>query len=617
MLDVQNRLPTPGKENRVKITQDSGAVVEGVLSYADDATQDGTFWNRKNGQLLQGDIRELTIKDGESISAGDVVNVDGGVYHDVTPQANVENVAYYATVKATDICFFSEQYSLFVMSTDKNDIVVCWIYNLDGKIYGSPITVYTGVDSINVRIEKIDDTHIFVGYSYGSIQVAHIGTISNMGISFSAQYLTALGNSVAEFYNDILLLSQTISLSIYNSSGLKCKVLPISGTTITTSGTVYSLSGNTGANHISACKLPDDSNGNKRVCICFSDTGDGNKGKAVIATISSSNVVTFGSLLTFSSYNTLCTSCDILGNDIIVAYTADVDGQKLLVCSISLENNDIIGVSETFTVGTATAIFLSLSVLAGKIVVLYTNTNGISIILDRNDGSFALKSSFDINDSAIPYVSSSVISNNKILSVYADHGNSNYGTTTILTVEDNQIAGSFIDNSKDAIALASGSGGDIIPVGFGGYCQCDGVTEGQQILSDGVSAFSPLDGWLYLLGAGMKKIGTQIVTGSYIGTGIYGANNPTSLTFDFAPQVVCIHRRTVPGSVTQSINFLIPRNYSLEPGENATWTIETYSTVRVTALSWSDDGKTLSWSAASATNQLNDTGEEFWYYAIG
>ena len=45
---MRDRLPTPGKENRVRITLDNGQVVEGVLSYADDATQEGSTYTKGN-----------------------------------------------------------------------------------------------------------------------------------------------------------------------------------------------------------------------------------------------------------------------------------------------------------------------------------------------------------------------------------------------------------------------------------------------------------------------------------------------------------------------------------------------------------------------------------------
>ena len=45
---MKDRLPAPGKENRVRIRQDDGQVVEGVLDYADDATQAGSAYCKAN-----------------------------------------------------------------------------------------------------------------------------------------------------------------------------------------------------------------------------------------------------------------------------------------------------------------------------------------------------------------------------------------------------------------------------------------------------------------------------------------------------------------------------------------------------------------------------------------
>ena len=45
---MRDRLPTPGKEIRVRITLVNGQFVEGVLSYADDATQEGSAYTKGN-----------------------------------------------------------------------------------------------------------------------------------------------------------------------------------------------------------------------------------------------------------------------------------------------------------------------------------------------------------------------------------------------------------------------------------------------------------------------------------------------------------------------------------------------------------------------------------------
>ena len=187
--------------------------------------------------------------------------------------------------------------------------------------------------------------------------------------------------------------------------------------------------------------------------------------------------------------------------------------------------------------------------------VIALNGNGVkgAICIRWNGTTFEYGDDYKFNSTAGSNCpSGAMISNNQIVLAYADSWNSNYGTTTILTVEGNQIAGSFIDNSKDAIALASGESGDTIPVGFGGYCKCNGVTEGQQITSAGVSAFSPLDGWLMISYAQEKLY----VVGKYVGTGTYGYNNQTSIDVGFSPSKVELYSISSTKIITAKVIFI-------------------------------------------------------------
>ena len=45
---MRDRIPEPGKANRIRITLDNGNVVEGVLSYADNAQQAGSVYSKGN-----------------------------------------------------------------------------------------------------------------------------------------------------------------------------------------------------------------------------------------------------------------------------------------------------------------------------------------------------------------------------------------------------------------------------------------------------------------------------------------------------------------------------------------------------------------------------------------
>jgi len=45
---MQDRVPAPGKENRVRIRLDDGQSIEGVLEYADEASVQGSVYNKAN-----------------------------------------------------------------------------------------------------------------------------------------------------------------------------------------------------------------------------------------------------------------------------------------------------------------------------------------------------------------------------------------------------------------------------------------------------------------------------------------------------------------------------------------------------------------------------------------
>lgn len=101
--------------------------------------------------------------------------------------------------------------------------------------------------------------------------------------------------------------------------------------------------------------------------------------------------------------------------------------------------------------------------------------------------------------------------------------------------------------------------------------------------------------------------GARITTGSYIGTGTYGASNPCSITFDFEPKLVLITSESYIGTIDVVVCM---RNASFA----YTHRNQTSYYIR---LVWS--GKTLSWTDAgnSAIMQLNASGATYKYVAIG
>lgn len=117
-------------------------------------------------------------------------------------------------------------------------------------------------------------------------------------------------------------------------------------------------------------------------------------------------------------------------------------------------------------------------------------------------------------------------------------------------------------------------------------------------------------GNLISISADQIKDGVKIATGSYTGTGTYGASNPNSLTFEFEPKVLFIAPVT---------NYSGALNYQSVFWKGMT-SFPTYigsaDTGMSVVVSW---GTTVSWytNGSYANRQLNDSGTSYAYIAIG
>ena len=97
----------------------------------------------------------------------------------------------------------------------------------------------------------------------------------------------------------------------------------------------------------------------------------------------------------------------------------------------------------------------------------------------------------------------------------------------------------------------------------------------------------------------------KVQTGSYVGTGTYGASNPCSLTFDFVPKFLLV--KSIGDTIfgVNSAQLLL-----ISPGTNFVgYTYTAY-------CSW--NGQSVSWySTAAADYQFNIADLQFYYLAIG
>ena len=127
----------------------------------------------------------------------------------------------------------------------------------------------------------------------------------------------------------------------------------------------------------------------------------------------------------------------------------------------------------------------------------------------------------------------------------------------------------------------------------------------------------------------LAQLGTKakFQTGSYVGTGTYGEDNPCSLTFDFVPQIVII---TAPKTNANVVGNFLASNGSTVAYIGATYNNRTSNYVDAhIILQYSLTGNTLSWYELyyhrntdglgfNATEaQFNDYNETYHYIAFG
>jgi len=107
----------------------------------------------------------------------------------------------------------------------------------------------------------------------------------------------------------------------------------------------------------------------------------------------------------------------------------------------------------------------------------------------------------------------------------------------------------------------------------------------------------------------------RIATGTYVGTGTYGADNAITLTFDFKPMLVIVAHengwKTTGNVVERGCIMFRPLSVALKIAAGYT-----------THVTWDDNA--VSWYATSASESayrdsehLNNDGDTYYYIAIG
>lgn len=488
------------------------------------------------------------IATGNSVTAGDVVDVvDGEVTRSVVAKANTKTRLFTGSTSSTATCRLNKKYSICVYSSN----VAAQAYLVDNSSGNLVSTAGLGLSAAyNLCIARLSDTEFIVGCGYDNAGLTMLGTVSDTSISFGER-VTGFGKGSVTV---LVPLSSTKVFSLVSHPGgsVSSCILTIANSNISL-GSVTQFSGTIGSSFC-ATLLPDDSSGNKRVCVCFSDANDGNKGKAVIATINSSNAVTWGSVVTFNDSASSLISCASNGNTVVVSYA----NNSACCCRVlAMNGTSIAAGSQTQFEETEIKAESSVVCIGRKFVVCgHGQTSGgaisgsYAIVLNVSGLNITTNTAYKFDTASASYLRVSPISDSKFIIAYADNGNYGYGTSTILEVSGNQIAGSFTVNSTQAIALQSGEAGQEIEVIFAGTTAADFVTEGQKIPSDGVYGYGPMAGWLDVIPYWAKEASwLNIGTITRVGTGTPGSsiNSPGfSIALTKNPKLIYICNSSNP-----------------------------------------------------------------------
>lgn len=100
----------------------------------------------------------------------------------------------------------------------------------------------------------------------------------------------------------------------------------------------------------------------------------------------------------------------------------------------------------------------------------------------------------------------------------------------------------------------------------------------------------------------------KIATGSYTGTGTYGADNPNTLTFPFEPKFLVVQSNSGSGNNYYILIWNFNAKYPM--------CFSKYSTFYSANVTFTQDSNSVSWYASSAAEQLNAI-TLYYYIAIG
>ena len=217
---------------------------------------------------------------------------------------------------------------------------------------------------------------------------------------------------------------------------------------------------------------------NSKVVIAYKDSGNSSYGTAIVGTVSGSNI-TFGTPVVFASASTNAISAtyDSTNGKVVIAYqdAGNSDYGTVIVGTVSGTSISF-GSEVVFHSGATTDIHITYDSTNQKVVIVYRDTGnsnyGKAIVgtVSGTSISFGSESNFHNADTRLIDVAYDS-SNNRVVIVYSDYGNSYHATAVVGTVSGTSISfGSDVvfnaANSSQSIAITYDSTNNKVVVAY-------------------------------------------------------------------------------------------------------------------------------------------------------
>ena len=332
------------------------------------------------------------------------------------------------------------------------------VYNSAASYYNS--CVY---DSSNnkVVISYRDD-----GNSYNGTAI--VGTVSGTSISFGSE---SVFSTTAEYPTTTFVGSGKVVIVYRGSSNYgRARVGTVSGTSISFGSEATFNSSETNA----FSSTFDSTNG--KVVIVYQDVGNSQYGTAIVGTVSGTSI-SFGSEVVYTNSTAgdrrFSATFDSTNGKVVIAYRDQTDSNygKAIVGTVSGTSISF-GTPVVFESASTIDISATFDSTDGKVVIAYRDAGnsdyGTATVGTVSGTSISFGTPVVFNSASTTFVSATYDSTNeKVVVVYKDEGNSNYGTAVIIdtsiTITTSLTSENYIGIAAEAIA--NGATGKITVVG--------------------------------------------------------------------------------------------------------------------------------------------------------